>query len=247
MILKAKSHDEIFNCFDNIGLNEAIKKNNTVFLKVNLARPAEFGHPRTDPLLITQAIRYIEQYNGKCTIGESANGYIKANLEHAGLGKIIKNYGVKVIDLDGEDVDKVMIGGEEHFLPKCLKDFGVRVAIPATSKRPEMIFSNNVKLFVGIIPRRMYQLGDSVVSWRPRIHVDLHKSVANLYRAVQKYSPFGFYINGGVAMDEKVGEFFMEDILIGNDAIELDLFVLKNYFIHHEVPEYLKNLSKCCI
>jgi uncharacterized protein (DUF362 family) len=244
MLLKAKSQDEIFNYFDTIGLNESIKKNNTVFIKINLARPAEPGHPRTDPLLITQTIRYIEKCNGKCTIGESANGYLRANLEQAGLGEIIKNYGVKVIDLDEEDVDKVMIGGEEHFLPKCLKDFGVRVAIPATSKRPEMIFSNNVKLFVGIVPRRMYQLGDSVVSWRPRIHVDLHKSVANLFRAVQEYSPFKFYINGGLVMDEKVGEFFMENTLIGNDAIELDLFVLKNIFAQHEVPGYLKNLSE---
>lgn len=88
----------------------------------------------------------------------------------------------------------------------------------------------------------MYQLGDEVVSWRPRIHVDLHKSVANLYRAVQKYSPFEFYINGGLATDEQKGDFIIGDTLIGNDAVELDLYVLQNVFPQHEVPQYLANL-----
>lgn len=243
MILKAKSHEEIFGCFDNSGLKDAIRRNYSIFLKVNLARPAESGHPRTDPALLAEIIQYTAQYNGRCTIGEGANGYLQANLDQAGLSEIMKNYGVGVIDLDEENVDKVVVNGEEHFLPKCLKNFGCRIAIPAASKRPGMVFSNNVKLFVGIVPRRMYQSGDAVVSWRPRMHVDLHKSVANLYRAVQEYSPFEFYINGGLAMDEQKGEFIMGDILVGNDAVELDLYVLQNIFPQHAVPQYLESLK----
>lgn len=242
MILKVKSLDETFNSFDKIGLKGVITRNHSVFLKVNLARPAEPDHPRTDPSLLSQIIQYISLNGCSCTIGECANGYLRSNLKQSGLGGVIEEHKVQVIDLDNEDVDKVVVNGEEHFLPKCLKGFGVRIAIPATSKRPEMIFSNNVKLFVGIVPRRMYQLGDAVVSWRPRIHVDLHKSIANLFRAVQQYSPFEYFINGGLAMDEKKGEFMMPDVLLGSDAVELDMYVLKSLYSHHEVPEYLQKL-----
>jgi len=44
-------------------------------------------------------------------------------------------------------------------------------------------------------------------------------------------------------MDENKGEFMYEDTLIGNDGIELDLYVLKRYFSHLEIPEYLKRLD----
>lgn len=88
----------------------------------------------------------------------------------------------------------------------------------------------------------MYQIGGTITTWRPRVHVDLHTSVANIFRAVQQYSPFDFYINGGIAMDEQKGEFKMADILIGNDAEELDMHTLRNQFSHHEMPEYLKML-----
>ncbi len=103
-----------------------------------------------------------------------------------------------------------------------------------------MIFSNNVKLFVGAVPRRMYQIGE-VVSWRPRIHVDLHKSVANVFRAVQQYAPFSFFMNGGLAMDENKGEFLLDGIYVGDDGVELDLFMCRNIF-NIDIPKYLKSL-----
>lgn len=243
MILKVEDQDNLFFNLNKIGLKSAIDKNNSVAIKVNLARPAETGHPRTDPILLSRLIEYIGLNNGKCTIVESANGYLSKNLNHIGLGEIISNYKVDVVDLDLEETEKVIIGDEEHFIPKCLKNFGVRIGLPATSKRPGMIFSNNIKLFVGAVPRSMYQIGDKSFDYRPRVHIDLHKSVANIYRAIEQYSPFDFYINGGLAMDENKGEFMHDSILIGNDALELDLYVLNNIFVNHDIPEYIKRLQ----
>lgn len=74
------------------------------------------------------------------------------------------------------------------------------------------------------------------------MHIDLHKSVANLFSSIQWYSPFSFFINGGLAMAENYGEFRFKEILISNDGIELDLYVLKNYFSGFEIPDYLKRL-----
>jgi Uncharacterized conserved protein len=243
MILISKNENDFFSCLDNIGLKEKVYNDKKVLIKINLARPAENGHPRTDIKLLSNLIKYVYSNNGTCSIAESANGYLRQNLETAGLLEIINKYNLSIIDLDLEEFEQIIVNGEEHYIPKCLKNYGVRIAIPATSKRPQMIFSNNVKLFVGAVPRRMYQIDNKIVDWRPRIHTDLHKSVANLFCAIQGYSPFDFYINGGLAMDENKGEFMYEEILIGNDGIELDLYVLKKYFSYLEIPEYLKRLG----
>ena len=243
MIIKVNDKGQLYNSLDEIGLNVDIEKHKSVLIKVNLARPAGVGHPRTDPFLLSETIKYISQNQGICAIVESANGYLRKNLSLLGLDDIIKNYKVEVIDLDAEDTDKVIVDGEEHYIPKCFKDYGVRIAIPAASKRQGMIFSNNIKLFVGAVPRRMYQVGAAMVDWRPRIHIDLHKSVADIYQAIQKYSPFNYYINGGQAMNENIGEFEFENILIGDNALDLDLYVLNNIFTDVEVPDYIKKLQ----
>lgn len=242
MILSSKNQDEFYSSLDKIGLRERISSDKSVLIKINLSRPAEPEHPRTDPKLLMDVIQYIYSNSGTCAIAESANGYLRKNLEIAGLDDYINNYNVNVIDLDFEEVEHISITGEDHYLPKCLKNYGVRIAIPASSKRPGMVFSNNVKLFVGAVPRCMYQINNKIVDWRPRVHIDLHKSVVNIFSSIQSYSPFSFYINGGLAMAENYGEFRFEENLVGNDGIELDLYVLNNYFSSFEMPDYLKRL-----
>jgi len=239
MILSCKNPTHLSSCLDKIGLK---KKHKSVLIKINLARPAEPGHPRTDAALLADVIRYIHSYGGACTIAECANGYLHSNLEQAGLADILQKYHVDILDLDQEEAEQVIINGEEHYLPKCLRNYDVRIGIPAASKRPGMIFSNNVKLFVGAVPRRMYQIDNEAVDWRPRIHIDLHTSVANIYSAVQTYSPFTLFINGGLAMDEVAGEFRFDEIMVGNDGVALDLYVLEHFFPKQEIPEYLKRL-----
>jgi len=44
-------------------------------------------------------------------------------------------------------------------------------------------------------------------------------------------------------MSESNGEFRFKEIFISNDGIELDLYVLKNYFSNFEIPDYLKQLQ----
>lgn len=243
MILSSNNHNEFYACMDTIGFKEKILHEKSVLIKINLSRPAEPNHPRTDANLLSEVIHYVYSNGGTCAIAESANGYLKNNLELAGLSDIISNYNIEVIDLDYEEVEQVKITGEEHYLPKCFRKYWVRIAIPVSSKRPNMVFSNNVKLFVGAVPRRMYQIDNKTVDWRPRVHIDLHKSVANIFSSIQWYSPFTFFINGGLAMSESNGEFRFKEILISNDGIELDLYVLKNYFSSFEIPDYLKQLQ----
>jgi hypothetical protein len=74
----------------------------------------------------------------------------------------------------------------------------------------------------------MYQDGRGGLS-RPLTHIHLHKSVGNICRAIMDYSPFSFYVNGGKAMLETFGEIDLKNTLIGNDALELDGFILKSF------------------
>jgi uncharacterized protein (DUF362 family) len=236
MFLSIHGVDVLPAALDEIRLGSMIEEGGSALVKINLARPPGPGHPRTDPVLLAEMIRYVSRLGARCAI-EGADGFLTQNLEHIGLGGVVEEYGVQVVDLDLEEVDCVGVNGEEHYLPRCLKDYAVRIGMPATSKRLGATFSNNVKLFVGAVPRRMYQEGD-LVHGRPRVHIDLHKSVANIYRAVMAYAPFGFFVNGGRAMFEEQGEIELPQTLVGDDALELDRFVLKQFGV--DPPEYIE-------
>ena len=86
-----------------------------------MSRPAEPGHPRTDPSLLADILRYVHANGSTCAIAESANGYLEQNLKLAGLSEVIDDCGAQVLDLDFADTDLVNITGEEHYLPKILK------------------------------------------------------------------------------------------------------------------------------
>ncbi len=244
MITTSNSRIDFYSSLDDIGLKELICTNQSVLIKINLSRPPVPGHPRTDADILSKVIQYIYSRGGTCALAEGSHGYLGKNLAEIGLSEVIARFHVKVIDVDMEEADKIIMNGEEHYIPKCFKQYGIRIAMPAASKRPGMIFSNNVKLFVGAVPRRMYQINNEIVDWRPRVHIDLHHSVANIYRAIQAYAPFHYYINGGLAMSEEMGEFPLKDILIGDDGVELDDYVLKNFFKSVEPPVYLLQLQE---
>jgi hypothetical protein len=244
MFITIKSTETIANAFEAVGIKAAIEAHGSVVCKINLARPPETGHPRTDPTLLTHIIEYISEHNATCALAEAADGFLAENIDRIDLTNIVKQHNVRLIDLDLEDFDAVTVEDvdsvETHYIPKCLRDYAVRMAIPATSKRPGMTFSNNVKLFVGAVPRKMYQLGEPQTH-RPRIHLNLHKSVATLYRAIMQYAPFHFFVNGGRYMLEERGEGEWDEILIGDDALEMDWYTLQKF--HLTAPDYLRLLS----
>jgi uncharacterized protein (DUF362 family) len=189
--------------------------------------------------LLTKLIRYFTNHGADCAIAECADGFLSHNLKQVGLEQVVQEYNVKIIDLDLEDYDLVVVDDEKHYLPRCLRNYGIRIGVPALSKRPGMTFSNNVKLFVGAVPRRMYQL-DQPTTWRPRVHIHLHRSVASIYRAVMEYAPFGFFINGGRVMIEGQGEMDGQVVLVGDNALELDRHLLNQFKL--ETPEYITRL-----
>jgi hypothetical protein len=241
MFLKSNDKQRLFCDLETIGLKKAINKENTL-IKINLSGTYTKNHPRTDITLLKTIVNYIYHNGGKCAITEGSNGFLTKNLTASGLEDILKHYCIKVIDVDLEDYDEVFSYGEYHYIPKCFQDYPVRIAIPATSKRESMIYSNNIKLFVGAVPRKMSQLDEVTVNKdvpRPKLHQNIHLSVSNLFLAIKSYSIFQFYVNGGLSYNENIGEFVLPETFVGDDALELDLHIFRTFFSDCEYPDYL--------
>jgi len=166
VILEAANLVSLPRLCERSGLNDLVKNGSKVAIKVNLAKYPKMGAPRTDPVLLRSMLKIINGLGGHITIIESAYGFLEENLRFIGLGSDFDQGLFRIIDLDFEDtVEVIAEDGEIHFLPKCLTYFDVRIAIPATSLREKRVFSNNIKLFVGIVPIRHYQTGQET-TWR---------------------------------------------------------------------------------
>ena len=98
---------------DSIGLQDALRAGGTALVKINLARPPEPGHPRTDAQLLMEVVRYIARHGAHCAVAEGANGYLRQNIESVGLGRVVYEHDVSVIDLDTVDYDCVSVNDEE--------------------------------------------------------------------------------------------------------------------------------------
>ncbi len=246
MLYISNNKQELYNNIEAIGLKHEIINKKDVLIKINLSGLYTKNLPRTDMTILKTIISYTYQNGGKCAIAEGASGFLTENLINSGFEDMLKKYNIKVIDIDLEDSEEVLSNGEKHYIPKCFKEYPIRIAIPATSKREGMIYSNNIKLFVGAVLRKMYQLDNTNASKgepRPKIHQDLHSSVANLFLAVKSYSSFQFYINGGLSYNENIGEFSIKELFVGNDALELDCHIFEKYFNNCEYPKYLDILK----
>jgi len=241
VFLISDNEHKLIENLDIIGLkNES--KNKDVLIKINLGRVYTKNRPRTDMTLLKTLVKYIYQNGGKCAITEGCDGYLTENLIASGFEDMLKEYKIKVIDVDLEDCEEVVSYGEFHYIPKCFREYSVRIAVPAASKREGMIYSNNIKLFFGAVPRKMYQFDNKNVPRgvpRPKLHVNLFLSVVNLFFAIQEYSPFQFYVNGGLSYNENKGEFVLPKTYVGNDALELDCHIFQTFFSDCEYPDYL--------
>jgi len=242
MFLSSKNDPELYDNFKTIGLKNVVK-NNDALIKINLSGMYQTNHPRTDMALLKKVVAYIYNNGGTCAITEGSSGCLTQSLVASGFGDILKKYDIKIINVDLlNEFEKIDSRGEYHYIPKCFLKYPVRIAVPAASKRAGMLYSNNIKLFFGAVPRKMYQLdnaGAPAIVPRPKLHQNLHNSVASLFLAVKNYSDFHFFINGGLAYNENAGEFILTDTFVGNNALELDLHIFQTFFNDCEYPEYL--------
>jgi hypothetical protein len=232
--------------FRAAGLEAALERGQRVLIKINLARPPLPRHPRTDAALLRAVLSYLLRSGTRPVLCESVAGSsLRDNLAAIGVLDFVNRHDVGFFNIDGSPTVSVTVDGETHYLPVCFGDYPVRIALPCASRREGMLFSNNVKLFIGAVPREHY-MRPGEGQWRSKIHDHLDRSVRNVYLAFARTCPFHFYINGGNSYWDKRGGFTIDKTFIGTDALELDMEIISRYFDVAVMPEYLRLLAAGC-
>lgn len=217
-----------------------LTKNARVAIKINCSKPPGAYSPQTDPAVLELVVHALLDTGCTVALVEGGNGYLPELLEGFGLSRHTLDR-VDVVDIDRlKDVDRVLWDGKEYFLPAMLKDFDFRIACPAATKKPGYLFSNNVKTFVGLLPRQFCRKGTNPSFSRPSIHDDLHRSVMGVYLSFQRHSQFDLYINGGNVLFENRPSASLDGFLMSDDGLALDVHVLDAFDL--EYPEYIQML-----
>ena len=217
-----------------------------VLVKINLSEAGSEVKPKTDPFLLHQLVDAVICMTGGITVCECAQGNLEKYLRQLSFSPQIDQGVLHVIDPDTLP-DSALMDASSDFgtfrLPRCLSEYDFRIAFAAASQRPNCIYSNCVKLFVGIVPYRTLQMyPKEIPGWRPRLHMDLHNQVCGIFQAVEKIALFHLFLSGGNAFREGTGAFSIP-LFHSIDASSLDMEILRQEF-HLPTPLYLQLLTK---
>jgi uncharacterized protein (DUF362 family) len=243
MIATISKDEKINILFNTPWIKSVIEKKCKVIIKINLAGLPEKNHPRTDSQLLENVIHFFLDMGFMITICESADGYLSMNLCSIGLDWMTQSKFIQIIDLDEQEYFNVDTNGQKISIPNYLKTNDLKISIPCTSKRENMLFTNNIKNFFGATPRVEY-LRTGQGRWRSTLHDELTKSVINVYKSFENHAKFDLYINGGNSYRECDGSFNFDKVFISNSAIELDQHIFDRYFSNAAMPEYLIQIQK---
>ncbi|MBK5112375.1 MAG: DUF362 domain-containing protein [Candidatus Heimdallarchaeota archaeon] len=226
-------------------------QNKKILLKPNMGypKPAPFT---TSTEIIRAVVELLSELNSQqIIIGEGSTSHSNAleNFEATGLIEELKDFKVQFIDLNKQESDSVELSNNvTHYLPKLLKQVDIRISMPVIKfyddDEGEFFLSNAIKNFFGLPPKEKYQK-DSESEKRDSLHNDLHKSVVEIFHAVENYAPFDLYICDGTKVLEgeaTIGQAkHWGKIVISDNALEADLKVLE--ILKKPLPKYLRLLA----
>ncbi|NHJ05775.1 MAG: DUF362 domain-containing protein [Candidatus Heimdallarchaeota archaeon] len=226
--------------------------NKKVFLKPNM------GYPKKAPFttsieLIKGIVEIAINSNAKeILIGEGSTSTATAleNFKVTGLIDILKEYNVEFIDLNTQESSEVILeNGSKHFLPNLLKEMDLRISLPVikyyNDNEGEFFLSNAIKNFFGLPPKEKYKIEENSYK-RDNLHTNLHQSVAEVFQAVEKFSPFHLYVCDGLltlfgfADEGKPKEW--GKILLADNALEADQKILE--IMDKSPPKFLEILTR---
>jgi uncharacterized protein (DUF362 family) len=245
--------------FDNIeSLKEAFDKwleqkgicGKKILIKPNAGYPKSY--PYTTSLKLVEAIvSSLYAYSPKkidIAEGSTTKSSALENFQKLGFLKKLAKYKVNFIDLNTLQSNEVKLMNEvTHFLPTALRDYDIRISMPIIKfyddDQGKTFLSNAIKNFFGLPPKKEYQTKRESHK-RDRLHDNLHRSVMEIYLAVEKFAPFNLYICDGLEVlygeGQKGSPQRWGKILMGDDALEIDLQVLE--LLQRSKPEYLELL-----
>lgn len=226
-------------------------QNKKVLLKPNMGypKPAPFT---TSTKIIRSVVEVLSELKSQqIIIGEGSTSHSNAleNFEATGLMNELKDFKVQFLDLNEQESDAIELPNKvTHHLPKVLKQVDMRISMPVIKfyddDDGEFFLSNAIKNFFGLPPKEKYQK-NSESEKRDSLHNNLHKSVVEIYQAVEKYAPFDLYICDGTKVLEGEAAHgqskYWGKIVISDNALEADLTVLED--LKKPLPKYLRLLT----
>ena len=243
--------NQLYNWLKKKNIIEDIQ-NKKVFLKPNM------GYPKPAPFttsleIIRSVVEVLNELNtNQIVIGEGSTSHsnVMDNFRATGLIKELEKYSVKYSDLDEEESIEVKLNERiSHFLPKFLKEFDVRISLPVIKfyedDYGEFFLSNAIKNFFGLPPKEKYRRNNDSVK-RDSLHTNIHKSIIEIFQAVEKFAPFDLYICDGTKI--LIGEgaegqpLHFQKIILSDNALEVDLKILE--ILKKPLPKYLRMLSQ---
>ncbi|MHA1461608.1 MAG: DUF362 domain-containing protein [Candidatus Heimdallarchaeota archaeon] len=230
--------------------DEKLLENQRVFIKPNM------GYPKPAPFttsidIIVSTIEILSNAHAEEIIiaeGSTSKSSAIDNFQITGLVEALKEYDISYIDIDTYENSEVVLNtGVKHYLPKYLQQMDLRISMPVIKfyddDEGNTFLSNAIKNFFGLPQKKLYKMNEDSHR-RDKLHKDLHKSVAEVFQAVQQFAPFDLYICDGINIlkgEAEHGEAMKwGKILFSDDAINVDLKVLE--IMKKKQPRYLKYL-----
>jgi uncharacterized protein (DUF362 family) len=222
----------------------------SIFLKPNM------GYPKPAPYTTSVDILYmvakvLTRFKPKeITIGEGSTSESSAleNFQKLGAQEKLSEFNVKFIDLNNSKSSSVMLdSGIIHYIPTILKSFDLKISLPVIKyyydDERNIFLSNAIKNFFGILPKNKYR-NQPQSHKRDALHRDLHASVAEVFHAVEKFTPFDFFICDGLEIlhgeAEEGNPMKWGKVLLSDDAIEVDMKALE--LLGKPIPRYLNTI-----
>lgn len=240
MFISLRQITDLRDAFNLLIPQERLKDLETVFIKPNLGYSAPY--PMTTSLAaLEETISYFKGIKSglNLVVGEGSASPSSAlqNASTLGVMPLLRRVNVEFADLDQEDYE--VINGIA--VPKVVINADFRISLPCIkiSRQSELGLSCAIKNYLGIPSKALHS--EKEHHRRDKFHQDIHRSVAEVYNAIQRVAPFELHVIDGTTIlmgEESMGrEKRWGKILVGADAEELDLTICEKFSLN--IPQYL--------
>jgi uncharacterized protein (DUF362 family) len=201
-------------------------KNKTCVLKINMVEFREGKPIFTNPVVLRGAIELVKHLGAREIIVGEGPGHMRDTqflLKATGVGDLLKGLGIRFIDLNLDELEKVELkhsfSGLDHFmLPRTVVKADALVSVPKLKTHHWVGITCSMKNLFGIVPGRHYGWPKNVLHWRgiDECILDLNTAKRPTFAVVDGIVAMeGDGPLNGVAKDLRL-------IAVGNDVAAVD-------------------------
>lgn len=201
-------------------------KNKTAVLKINMVEFREGKPIFTNPAVVHGAIELVKHLGARDIVVGEGPGHMRDTqylLQATGVGDLLKGLGVRFVDLNLDELEKVELAHSfsklDHFmLPRTVAKADALISVPKLKTHHWVGITASMKNLFGIVPGRHYGWPKNILHWHgiDECILDLNRlrrptfAVVDGVVAMEGDGPLN-----GVAKETKV-------VVVGNDVAAVD-------------------------